>query len=335
MIIVLKLKGIFYPTVKLNIRFYRGGNPEGRFISIMVMPALPQPARMKANFFIFKVLSIFLIFSFIYLSGCAFKPIKRFKNITYLEANPALKIAGQQLNVFAPRKSDSLKEVLVFIYGGSWNSGSKSLYSFFGSRMARKGVVTVIIDYPLSPKATYKEMAVASAKAVIWVKNNIRAYGGDPAKVFISGHSAGGHLATLIAIKEEYFNALGVKNPVKGVILIDAAGLDMYGYLQEEKFPAGHTYLQTFTPDPANWKDASPLYHLHQNMPPLLIYRGENTYPSIQKSTEKFVTALKNYVPAPDYHILKGKKHIPMMTQFINPWNPLYQEIITFMRTGK
>lgn len=290
---------------------------------------------MKTIAYLLQITLIILSVSFLGLSGCATKPIKKNKNITYLKANPVSKITNQQLNIFTPRASGTLHEVLIFIHGGSWNSGDKSQYSFLGSNFARKGIVTVIIDYPLSPTATYKEMADASAQAVLWVKNNIHAYGGDPNKIFISGHSAGGHLAALISIKEDYFKNLNVKNPVKGVILIDAAGLDMYGYLQAESLPESHTYLQTFTSNPATWKAASPLYYLHPNMPPMLLYRGENTYPSIQKSTEKFVTALKTYVPAPQYYVLKGKKHIPMITQFIYPWNPLYQEIITFMRAQK
>jgi acetyl esterase/lipase len=201
--------------------------------------------------------------------------------------------------------------------------------------MARKDVVVVIIDSPLSPKVQYDEMAIAVSKAVQWISKNIERYGGNPEKIFISGHSAGGHLATLVSVRNEYFDSLGMSSPIKGVILIDAAGLDMYGYLQEEKFSEDHTYYKTFTKDPRNWKEASPLYHLHRDMPPMLIYRGEKTYPSILKSHEKFIKALKDFTPNPNYHILKGKTHVAMITQFFKPWNPRYDEIIEFMKTGQ
>jgi acetyl esterase/lipase len=159
--------------------------------------------------------------------------------------------------------------------------------------MARKNVLTVIIDYPKSPLANYDEMAMDAAKAVKWVKENIERYGGDPNAIFISGHSAGGHLSALITVSNEYFDKLGIVSPVKGIILIDAAGLDMYSYLEEENLKTGNTFLQTFTTNPATWKKASPLYHLHKGMPPMLIYRGGKTYPSIEASNEKFVAALK------------------------------------------
>ena len=147
--------------------------------------------------------------------SCAFRSIKRSKGIKYLEASPTKNIATQKINVFAPRKHTIPKNVLIFIHGGNWNSGKRSLYNFFGTRMARKGIVTVIIDYPLTPKATYKEMAYASAASVKWVKENIAAYGGDTGKIFVSGHSAGGHLAALISLDNEYFDSLKITNPLK------------------------------------------------------------------------------------------------------------------------
>lgn len=222
--------------------------------------------------------------------------------------------------------------MLIFIHGGNWNSGNRKLYSFFGARLARKDMVAVIIDYPLSPKATYSEMAIASASAVKWVKENIATYGGNPERIFISGHSAGGHLAALVSLNNEYFDSLLMANPIKGTIFIDAAGLDMYDYLREEDFEATHTYLKTFTSDPATWKKATPLYYLHKGMPPMLIYQGGKTYPSIKAANEKFISALRPFAPGTGYHILKGKKHIPMILQFFWSWNPRYKEIAGFMQ---
>ena len=268
------------------------------------------------------------------ISGCTLQRITKSKDIVYREANPATGTNAQHLNVFAPRAPSAPTEVLVFLYGGSWKSGKKELYSFLGKRFARRGITTVVIDYPLSPKAQYDEMATSAAQAVQWTKQHIDEHGGDPEKIFVSGHSAGGHLAALIALDNQYFDSLDTNNPVQGAILIDAAGLDMYGYLKEHEQDEDRKYLATFTKDPQQWKEATPLYHLHAHMPPLLIYQGEKTYPSIQKSTEAFVSALKNYVPDPDYRILPRKHHIPMITQFVFPWNTRYREMIRFMRSS-
>jgi hypothetical protein len=140
-------------------------------------------------------------------------------------------------------------------------------------------------------------------------------------------------LAALISIDDQYFEKLGIANPIKGLILIDAAGLDMYGYLMDEKFPNDNTYLKTFTPDQKIWKEASPLYHLHKNMPPMTIFRGGKSYPSIISSNEKFIKALQDFAPETPYEILKSKKHVPMITQFFNPWNKRYNQIHRFMES--
>ena len=113
------------------------------------------------------------IFCSIAISSCAFKIVNRTKDITYLKADSTKNIAEQKLNVFAPRKKGKLKDVFIFVYGGTWNSGHKSLYNFLGNRMARKNVVTVILDYPKSPAVTYVVMAADIALSVKWVIDNI------------------------------------------------------------------------------------------------------------------------------------------------------------------
>lgn len=264
--------------------------------------------------------------------GCAFKPVIRSKGLTYLKNGEIRGVEEQKLNVFAPVKGRKLKDVMVFIHGGNWNSGNKRLYSYLGNRFARKGIVTVVIDYPLSPKAGYKEMAESVAHSVKWVRDHIEEYGGNPRKIFVSGHSAGGHLASLVSVNNRYFDSIGISNPIKGTILIDAAGLDMYTYLKQEGLGTGDGYMETFGMDPAQWKEASPIYFLHPEMPSMLIYVGGRTYPSILEGNDRFMNALKVFVPGAGYHLLKGKKHVPMILQFFNTWNSRYKEIIDFMQ---
>lgn len=280
--------------------------------------------------------SLVLSLTFLLLfESCAFRSITRSKGIEFFQTDTLGHLTGQKLNVFSPGRNYLARDVLIFIHGGNWNSGNRSLYNFFGTRMARKGITTVIIDYPLSPKATYKQMALVSAASVKWVHENIAAYGGNPEKIFISGHSAGGHLAALISVDDKYFDSLKVVNPIKGTILIDAAGLDMYSYLADESFDAGHTYMQTFTNDPMTWKNASPVYYLKNPMPAFLVYQGQKTYASIKQANATFMSKLLPLAPATPYHILKGRKHIAMITQFFKTWNPRYKEIIAFMKAVK
>ena len=135
----------------------------------------------------------------------------------------------------------------------------------------------------------------------------------------------------MVSLDNEFFDSLATTNPIKGVILIDAAGLDMYSYLNHEGFEEGDTYLKTFTAEPSVWKKASPVYYLKNKMPPFLVFQGSRTYPSVRESNELFMRKLLPLAPATKYEIIKGKKHVAMITQFFNTRDPRYKEIINFM----
>lgn len=260
-----------------------------------------------------------LIYSFflVLCGSCSLRGITVSENITYMEDGYLGELPEKRLNVFRPKKINEALPVLVFIHGGSWRSGSKEKYSLVGRRWARRNIVTVIIDYPLSPEYKIHSMGKATAKALNWVDENIADYGGDPERIVVSGHSAGGHLASLVAIRDEYFDSLGVKNPIAGAVLIDAAGFDMYHYLKEKNNAPGTSHLKTFTDSPEVWKDTSPIYFLHDNMPPMLFMMGGKTYDSILEGTDRFMEEYKKYEPEPNFKVQKNKRHIPMMLQMI------------------
>lgn len=278
-----------------------------------------------------KIYSLFL-FALI-LQSCAFQPIRRSKNITYISDQNESELPAKDLNIFAPRKGEGLP-VLIFIHGGSWNKGKKEIYDFLGSRMARRKVVTVIIDYPLAPDYQVPAMEKASALAVKWVFENISKYGGDPDQIYISGHSAGGHLAALVAIKEEPFKELGLKNPLKGAILNDPAGLDWFWFLSEMKGrPNGTENYDAFTDDPEIWKAYSPIYFLEGNEIPIMILEGEETYPGIRLTVDRFRRAAEQKGTDLTYSFYPKTKHIPMITQFFWTWSKGYEDILDFINS--
>ncbi|MFO7826917.1 MAG: alpha/beta hydrolase [Cyclobacterium sp.] len=260
---------------------------------------------------------VLLVLSVLILGSCSLRGITVSENITFMEEGFLGKLPEKQLNIFYPRKSNELLPVLVFVHGGSWRSGSKERYGFLGRRMARREIVTVIIDYPLSPDFKIHSMGLAVAKALDWVSGNIADYGGDPDRIVVSGHSAGGHLASLVAVRDVYFDSLGVESPVAGAALIDAAGLDMYHYLREKNDAPGTSHLRTFTDDPEVWKATSPIYFLHEDMPPMIFLMGGKTYESILEGTDRFMEVYRRFDPEPDFRIQKNKRHVPMIVQFL------------------
>jgi pimeloyl-ACP methyl ester carboxylesterase len=276
-----------------------------------------------------------LAISVLFMSSCAFQPIKRAKDITYLEADSQLNLPEKQLNVFYQKKGKELP-VMIFIHGGSWNKGRKEIYDFMGSRLARRDVITVIIDYPLAPDYQLPAMELASVKAVKWVYENIENYGGDKDNIFISGHSAGGHLAALAAIKKDPYEKLGFANPLKGAILNDPAGLDWYWFLNERKGePDGKDNYDAFTDDPAIWKEYSPIYFIDGSEIPMIIMEGEETYPGIKLTIDRFRKRAAATETELDYSLYKKTKHIPMVTQFFWTWTKGYDDVLNFIEAEK
>lgn len=269
-----------------------------------------------------------LLYISLFLISCG---VQKTKNVPYLGTSSSTK-SQPSLNIFSPKKVKYQNTpVLLFVHGGNWNSGNKELYNFFGNNFAEKGITTVIVGYTLSPDADYKEMTTQVAEAIEWAQINISKYNGNPNQLFLTGHSAGAHLVALAAMDPQY----GIDPAsISGIILNDGAGLDMHNYLETYPPTTTNDYLATWTNKPENWKEASPIFYVSETTPEMMVYIGEKTFPSITVANKRFLQALKPFQP--DLKpILLNKKHIPMMTQFLWPWNKRYQEIIDFMNNNK
>jgi acetyl esterase/lipase len=116
----------------------------------------------------------------------------------------------QRLDVYAPREAGPPRPVLVFIHGGSWNSGDKATYAFAGAAFADGGFVTVTPNYRLVPEVRYEGFLQDSAQAVRWARDNARRFGGDPERIVIVGHSAGAYNAAMLALDPRWLGDAGV-----------------------------------------------------------------------------------------------------------------------------
>ncbi|VUD59331.1 Carboxylesterase NlhH [Thalassocella blandensis] len=129
-----------------------------------------------------------------------------------------------KLDIYREEKvsSSASLPVIVFFYGGKWQIGEKSEYRFVGSKMAEKGYIAVLPNYRKFPQVQFPDFVNDGAKAVAWVKNNIAQYGGDPSRIYIAGHSAGAHIASLLATDERYLAAqnLNAHSDIKACISI-------------------------------------------------------------------------------------------------------------------
>lgn len=203
------------------------------------------------------------------------------------------------LDIYAPKNAKNAP-VMIMIHGGGWRNGDKqnrglnlNKVTFF----SENGFIYISINYRLSPAIQHPGHIEDVAEAVAWVHDNISKYGGDKNKIFVMGHSAGAHLAALVAVDErrlqKHKKDLSI---IKGAILLDGAGYDIPTQMKGVSFFGGlmkDMYENAFTTDENVQKDASPYYHVGKgkNIPPFLIFTAGGRIASVNQS-KKMVEAM-------------------------------------------
>src|SRR5437868_14287147 len=154
-------------------------------------------------------------------------PVEIQRDVSYYDGadrNPV----RHKLDLYLPKGVAKFPTV-VFVHGGSWSMGSKDGFLFLpghnatdhGRFFAERGIAAVFINYRLSPQVKHPEHVIDVARAFAWTRRNIVNYGGDADQLFLMGHSAGGHLVSLLASDPKYLMAEGLTpSNIRGVIPI-------------------------------------------------------------------------------------------------------------------
>jgi acetyl esterase/lipase len=240
--------------------------------------------------------------------------------------------ARQTLDVFAPPAAGKgrLLPVVVFAHGGTWMAGDKNFYGMYrgvGRYLARHGVVAVMINYRLSPLVRHPEHARDVARAFAWTRRHIAAYGGDPDRIVLAGHSAGAHLASLVVTDASYLKdpalkltdrdraslrgaalvsgvyripgAAEFRAMVEGIVqgLLQRAGAQGSARQMSPLLQAVGARLNPFPwvfgTDPDVRRQASPLSHVRKGLPPFLLLNAEVEIPGLKGMAQDFAAALR------------------------------------------
>lgn len=165
---------------------------------------------------------------------------------------------GQLLDVYT-RPDTASKGVIIFVHGGYWDTGSKNDYPFLADSFTELGYTTVVAGYRLVPTVTFPAYVEDIALAVKWTVENIAQYGGNSDKIFLMGHSAGAHIAALVAFDERYLQRLELPSTtLKG--FIGLAG--PYNFL-----PVDPDDVRSIAAlgDPATYRDTQPINFVDSN----------------------------------------------------------------------
>nr|WP_315941257.1 alpha/beta hydrolase [Deinococcus sp. Marseille-Q6407] len=215
----------------------------------------------------------------------------------------------QQLDIYAPAGVHNAPTVL-FIHGGSWNSGSKAEYRFVGESLARAGYVVGVMNYRLAPEYRYPSYVQDSAQALAFLRSHAARYGGSPDNLFVMGHSAGGFNAVETVVNERWLSEVGVPvSSVRGVIgLAGPYSYDFRQFSSREAFPQGGT------PD-----EIMPDRHVRRDAPPHLLLTAENDGTVAPQNAVNMERALKAAGVPVERREIRGVNHVTIVAALARP----------------
>jgi len=215
----------------------------------------------------------------------------------------------------------------VWFYGGGLKNGGKDLNSEYCAEirasLARAGVAVVTPDYRLSPKAKYPAYVDDAAAAFAWTVKHIAAHGGDPRKVFIGGHSAGGYLALLVGMDPERLKPHGLTlGSVAGIAQVSGQVFNHYT-VRDERGQARYG----ITSD-----EAAPAFHIRKSLPPILTIYAQNDMLSRAEENMFFVTTLKAAGHTENYSLrVDDRDHATVGHNLRNDDDPARLAILNFI----
>lgn len=214
-------------------------------------------------------------------------------------------------------------EVLVFGHGGGWTNGYKEWMAFMAPALNARGVTFVSVGYRLAPMHLFPAGAEDWMDAIVWVVENIDGVGGDPGRIFLGGHSAGGHYASLLAVRRDWqagrdLPAEVIRGclPVSGVFDFgDDSGLSMRP-----------RFLGSAGPE------ASPIDSLQGTPPPFYLVHGESDFPHLSAQARRMEAALREAGADVTRHELPGCDHLGTSYASAEPEGPWVDAAVAWMR---
>ena len=226
-----------------------------------------------------------------------------------------------KLDLFLPKGGIGFP-VLFFIHGGGWTSGDRKLYTMVGNTFARNGVATVVISYRLSPGVQHPGHITDVAKAYAWTVKNIARHGGRPDRIFVSGQSAGGHLAALLATNATFLAVenLGLKD-IRGAMPISGIYTFRSGWMD-----------RVIGKGKAAATSASPLSHVNGVEPPFLILYAASDFGGCERMSKDLNQALEKKNIETSCVCIPDRNHISIMYRLmLSEADPTTQAMLGFI----
>jgi len=268
------------------------------------------------------------------------------RDVAYYEGDDADEYR-HKLDLYLP-KGVGPRPVVVFVHGGGWVVGNKNGFcpglsgTEFGRFFAERDVVAVFPNYRLSPKVKHPEHVRDVARAIAWVRRSIARHGGDIERIFLMGHSAGGHLVSLVTCDPQFLATEGLTpGMIKGVIPVSGVfnlTIDLGPNAgPEDNRPVtgpAEFFTRVFGADRPTHRAASPLRHVRPKLPPFLVTYADRDMITLAGQGEQFQEALAAQGVTARKLLVKERTHVSILRNIVRPDDPLGQAVMAFIRTG-
>jgi acetyl esterase/lipase len=232
-----------------------------------------------------------------------------------------------KLDVYLPRRLGPDTPVAVFIYGGSWQSGDRGFYRFVGATLASRGILTVIPDYRVYPAVRYPDFLRDNALAVRFVKQHARQWGGDPARLFLIGHSAGAYNVAMLALDRRWLGEVGL-DPRRDV----AGGVGLAG--PYDFLPLRDETLKVIFGPADKRPDTQPINHVDGQGPPMLLLAGDKDGVVDPGNATRLAAAIQARGGEVEARIYPGVGHVGLLTAILAPFRhraPVLTAVVDFI----
>lgn len=235
----------------------------------------------------------------------------------------------QTLDLYRPADATGPVPTVLFFYGGSWKGGHKEDYAFAGRALARAGFLVAVADYRVYPEVQFPAFVGDGAKAVKWLNENAAEYGGETTAIHLVGHSAGAHIAAMIALDRSFLSAEGLPGDILGR-WVGLAG--PYAF-----HPSEIDYVSMVFDNLDNENAARPITFVDAAAPQALLLHGRADETVIPLHSERLAQALNDAGVAAAAHFYDGIGHAKLVLSLTDPFTgfaPAFTDTVRFLKTG-
>jgi acetyl esterase/lipase len=233
-----------------------------------------------------------------------------------------------RLDLYVPEAAAGPVPIVVFFYGGSWQRGDRGDFLFVAEALASRGYLVVVPDYRVYPEVLFPGFVEDGAAAVAWVRDNAAAVAGvEPGPLFLMGHSAGAHIAAMLALDGRWLAAAGADRADVAAV-VGLAG--PYDFL-----PLRSSRLKTIFGPEERWPETQPINHVDGRAPPMLLVTGRDDFTVRPANSQRLATRVREAGGEVEVISYDNIGHISLIAAFARPLRglaPVVDDVDRYLR---